>query len=193
MNITRAAEIRGINNENRTAEFIISSETVDRHGTSFKLDAWDLANYNRNPIVCYNHNSSGDNPDTIVGTSEVFKDGANLIGRVTFEAEGDNPLADKVWKKINKGLLKMASVGAIVHEYRYGNTSKGEQSDTLYFTRAELLEWSIVSVGSNPDAFKRSAEQIDQLKARLTPAPETMSVETAAKLRKFRLAKIKTN
>jgi len=193
MKITRTAEIRGIDNEARTAEFIISSESIDRHGTVFKLDGWDLENYQRNPIVCYNHNSNGDNPDTIIGTSEVYKDGANLIGRVTFEAEGDNPLADKVWKKVNKNLLKMASVGGIVHDYRFGNTNQGEDSGTLYFTRVELLEWSIVSVGSNPDAFKRSAEQIEELKAAIKPEPQGMSVETAAKLRKFRLVKIKTN
>jgi len=192
MKITRTAEIRGIDNEARTAEFIISSESIDRHGTVFKLDGWDLANYQRNPIVCYNHNSSGDNPDTIIGTSEVYKDGNNLIGKVTFEAEGDNPLADKVWKKVNKNLLKMASVGAIVHDYRFGKVDKGEDSGTLYFTRAELLEWSIVSVGSNPDAFKRNAEAIDELKKSIKPEPTGMSLETAAKLRKFRLAKIKT-
>ena len=120
--ITRQAEIRGIDQENRTAEFIISSETVDRHGTVFKMDGWQLDTYNRNPIVAYNHRANDANPDSIIGTSEVFREGDNLIGRVTFE--DDNELAEKVWKKVNKGVLKMASVGARVHEYRWGKKDR---------------------------------------------------------------------
>ena len=89
------------------------------------------------------------------------------MGEVRFEDEGDNEIADKVWRKINKGTLKMASVGARVHDYRYGDTERGEDSGTIYFTRQELLEWSVVSVGSNPDAFKRSADSIDEIKREL--------------------------
>lgn len=184
MKITRQAEIRAVNQEDRTAEFIISTETIDRHGTVFKLDGWDLETYNRNPIVCYNHQSSGSNPDTIIGLSEVYKDGSALVGRVKFEDEGDNEIADKVWKKINKGTLKMASVGAIVHDYRWGNPKDGEDSGTIYFTRSELLEWSVVSVGSNPDAFKRSGDEIEAIKKELgQPKPEGMTLDTRIRLR----------
>ena len=186
--ITRQVEIRGINQEERTAEFIISSETVDRHGTVFKLDGWDLNTYNRNPIVCYNHRANGENPDTIIGTSEVFRDGELLIGRVRFEDEGDNELADKVWKKVNKGILKMSSVGARVHDYRWGNTDKGEDSGTIYFTRQELLEWSVVSVGSNPDAFKRSADLVEEIRKELEP--KVMDVATQSLLRKAKVKNI---
>ena len=49
----------------------------------------------------------------------------------------------------------MASVGAIPHEYRWGNVDKGEDSGTIYFTRQELVEWSIVSAGSNREASQR--------------------------------------
>lgn len=181
MKITRQAEIRAINQEERTAEFIISNESIDRHGTVFKMDGWDLSTYERNPIVSYNHNAGNDNPDMIIGLSEVYKDGNNLIGRVTFE--DDNEVAEKVWKKVNKGLLKMASVGAVVHDYRYGNAKEGEDSGTIYFTRQELLEWSVVSVGSNPDAFKRSAEEIEKIKAELTPIKKGMDTATRIKLR----------
>jgi hypothetical protein len=177
------------------AQFVISTESVDRHGTVFKLSGWELENYNRNPIVGYNHVVSGDNPDTIIGTSRVFQDGEALIGEVTFEREGNNPIADKVFNKMQDGILKMASVGAIPHEYRYGNMEKGEDSGTIYFTRQELIEWSIVSAGSNKDAFKRSAEQIDEIKKALKPVEETpkeMGNETKSDLRNFAKVKILT-
>ena len=174
--IERLAEVRGINEAERTAQFVISTESIDRHGTSFKLDGWDLETYSRNPIVGYNHVVSGDNPDTIIGTSRVFRDGDALIGEVTFEREGNNPLADKVFNKMQDGILKMASVGAIPHEYRYG---QGEEEDrnTIYFTRQELVEWSIVSAGSNRDAFKRSADQVDELKKSLEVEEEIIEME----------------
>tara|TARA_R110000868_G_scaffold108761_5_gene296618 strand:- start:1763 stop:2338 length:576 start_codon:yes stop_codon:yes gene_type:complete len=184
MKITRQAEIRAVNQEDRTAEFIISNETVDRHGTVFKIDGWqNLDVYNRNAIVSYNHNAGGENPDAVIGTSVVYVENGMLVGKVTFEDEGDNELADKVWKKVNKGILKMASVGASVSDYRYGDAKNGEDSNTIYFTRQELLEWSVVSVGSNPDAFKRSADQIDQIKAELTPIEKSMNTATRIKIR----------
>ncbi len=190
--ITRAAAIRGINQEERTAEFLISNETVDRHGTVFKLDGWDLSVYERNPIVCYNHQSSGSDPDTIIGTSRVYRDGDALVGEVTFEEEGENVLADKIWKKINKGILKMASVGARVHDYRWGDKAKGEDGKTIYFTRQELLEWSVVSVGSNPDAFKRGVDEIrEELGA--IEQPEEMDDATKRRVSKWKVKKITSN
>lgn len=183
--VSRNVEFRGVDEKERTAEFVISTEAVDRHGTVFKMDGWELEVYNRNPIVCYNHRASGDNPDTIIGTSTVYKEGEKLIGKVKFEAEGENKLADKVWKKLCSGVLKMASVGARVYDWRWGAKDHGEDEDVIYFIRQELLEWSVVSVGSNPDAFKRNAELVDQIKALAKPVDESekgTSTKTRLKL-----------
>ena len=115
--IERIAEVRGVNAENRTAQFVISTESIDRDGTVFKLAGWDLENYNRNPIVAYNHVTSDSNPDTIIGTSRVYIEDDSLIGEVTVEREGNNPLADKVFNKMQDGILKMASVGAVSYTH----------------------------------------------------------------------------
>ena len=103
--VNRLVEIRGIDQEKREVEFIISSETVDRHGTVFLLDGWDLENYERNPQVFFNHNSSSPDPDDSIALSVVYKEEGKLIGRAAFEEEGENTKADKVWKKINKGII----------------------------------------------------------------------------------------
>jgi hypothetical protein len=190
--IERIAELRAVQNDKRTAEFVISTESIDRHGTVFELGGWDLTDYQRNPIVCYNHDASGSDPDTIIGTSEVFVEGEFLIGRAIFEPEGENKIADKVWRKLKNGTLRMASVGAIPHEARWGDTNRGEDSGTLYFTRQELLEWSIVSAGSNRDAHKRNTEDTDKLKEQFKTEPKGMSLETKAKLRAIKKVKINT-
>lgn len=165
--ITRSAFVRNHTAENRTAEFVISTEAIDTYRTVFKIDGWDLSRYNANPVVLYQHRSSSNDPDDVIGTSEVFIEDGQLIGRVTFEDAETNPKAEKVFRKVQNGTLKMASINALSSEYRMGNEAKGEDPKILYFTRQELMEWSIVTVGSNPDAHKRNAEVSDEIRNQL--------------------------
>jgi hypothetical protein len=150
--------------ENRSVEFVISSEAVDTYGTVFKISGWDLNRYVQNPIVCYQHRSFSDDPDDIIGTSTVFIEGDKLIGRVTFEAAEINPKAEKVFQKVMAGTLKMASVGARVKRAQFGDEKNGEDKKVLYFTDQELMEWSIVSAGANPDALKRNEETLETIR-----------------------------
>lgn len=166
--VVREAVIRAITDEQkekRQAEFVISTEAVDTYDTVFKIDGWDLERYNRSPIVFYNHKSWSDDPDMIIGTSEVRVEGNELIALLTLE-EG-NPVADKVWRKLEAGTLNMASIGANPIEWRWGDFDKGENPDVIYFIRQELLEWSIVPLGSNPDALKRSVESLEEIRTSL--------------------------
>jgi hypothetical protein len=170
--VIREAVIRALSEENiknRQAEFVISTESVDSYDTVFKIDGWDLERYANNPIVAYGHRTWSDNPDMIIGTSTVRIEGKELIGVVTFEDESVNPMAEKVWRKVQAGTLRMASVGANPLEYRWGVAADGENPGVLYFTRTELYEWSIVAIGSNKDALKRSVETIEEIRKSLEP------------------------
>ena len=165
--ITRNAYLRSTTAdmiENRQAEFVISSEAVDSYGTVFKMDGWDLNRYIKNPIVCYQHRSFSNDPDDIIGLSEVFIEGDELIGRVNFEEEDINAKAEKIRKKVANGTLKMASVGARIKKATFGDEDKGEDPNVLYFRKAELIEWSIVTVGANPDAHKRNEVAIHEIR-----------------------------
>lgn len=150
--------------EKRQAEFVISTEAVDSYNTVFKMDGWDLKRYAKNPIVCYQHRSNSDDPDDIIGVSELFIEDGQLIGRVTFEDEEINPKAEKIRKKVLAGTLKMASVGARVLKAHRGDKEKGEDENVYYFDRSELVEWSIVSAGANPEAHKRNMQTLEDLK-----------------------------
>lgn len=165
--ITRNVELRASTPEliaNRQAEFVISSEAVDSYNTVFRSDGWQLDSYLKNPIVTYNHSLYSANPDSIIGTSEVFFDGDKLIGRVTFEDEKINPVAEKVRKKVEAGTLRMASVGAHIIDADFGDKDKGEDPNVLFFNKHELVEWSIVPAGANPDAHKRNTEAVEAYK-----------------------------
>ena len=179
--VIREAVLRALTDDqkkNRTAEFVISTEAVDTYGTVFKASGWDLTRYDKNPIVAYGHRTWSDNPDMIIGTSEVRIEDGQLIGKVTFETEDVNPTAERIWKKVQAGTLRMASVGANVLEWRWGDTSMGENKENIYFTRTELLEWSIVPIGSNPDAHVREAQTIEEMRTALAAENTTEEVVT---------------
>lgn len=149
----------------RFHEFVLSTESVDRHGTVFKADGWQLDRYNaENPVVSYVHEDNSANPDLIIGKGEVFKEGNQIIGRIYYEPEDINPLAEKIRKKVEHGTLRMASVSALPFKGHFGVEANNEERDVLYFDEQELLAWSIVPVGSNRDALKRSADTIDEIK-----------------------------
>lgn len=172
--ITRNAVVRTTSEEmlnKRQVEFVISSEAKDSHGTIFKMDGWELSSYIQNPIVCYQHRAFSDDPDNVIGTSQIFIEDDKLIGRVTFEDAETNPKAEKIFKKVKNGTLKMASVGARILKARMGDEEKGEDKTVLYFTRQQLIEWSIVAAGSNSEALKRNADSLAEIQKEVEKKP----------------------
>lgn len=180
--ITREAVVRQLtpqNIENREAEFVVSTEAIDTFDTVFLSDGWDLRRYNQNPIVAYGHRTCTDNPDMIIGTSTIRIENKQLIGTVRFEPASVNPMAEKIWQKVQAGTLRMASVGANPIEYRWGVFANGENPEVIYFVRSELLEWSIVPIGSNPEALKRSVETVTEVRATLIKEIEVTDAKNA--------------
>ena len=183
--ITREAYVRSVTDEmieKRQAEFVISSEAVDTYRTVFKRSGWDLTRYLNNNVVCYQHRANSGDPDDVIGIGEVFFEGDNMIGRVTFEDAETNPKAEKIMRKVHNGTLKMASINAMPSEYRYGNKAENEDPEILYFTRQELMEWSIVTVGSNPDALKRNAAVVEDIKKETSEVKEEVEKTEQRKL-----------
>jgi HK97 family phage prohead protease len=143
---------------------VISNEAPDTYGTVFKISGWDLKRYENNPIVCYAHKTHSDNPDMIIGTSTVRVEDNQLIAVVRFESAEINPLAEKVFQKIQAGTLRMASIGANPKKGHWGDEKLGEDRDLIYFDEQELLEWSIVPLGSNPEALKRESQTTEEIR-----------------------------
>jgi HK97 family phage prohead protease len=165
--VIREAFVRALsdkNKENREVEFVISTEAPDTYGTVFKISGWDLKRYENNPIVFYAHKTYSDNPDMVIGTSTVRIEDNQLIAVVRFEPAEINPVAEKVFQKIQAGTLRMASIGANPKKGHWGDEKLGEDRDLIYFDEQELLEWSIVPLASNPEALKREAQTIEEIR-----------------------------
>ena len=182
--ISREAILRNLTPqevENREATFVISTEAVDSYGTVFLSSGWDFEQYRKNPLVAYAHRTWGDDPDNIIGTSEVWAENNQVLAKVRFETSETNPKAEKIWRKVQEGTLRMASIGAQVEEAHWGVAEAGENPDVLYFSRQRLLEWSIVPLGSNPDAMKRSEEAIEDVKKRFSKSDDLSSLDLLQK------------
>ncbi len=140
--------------EDRTMEFIISDGTVDSHRSILNPEGWDLSRFEKSGIFGYQHNVHGStDPDYILGPARAYVEGDKLIGVATFETEDVNPLAEKIFKKVKAGTLKAVSVGFI------GLKSHRNEDGILIFDSMQLIEFSIVNIGSNPNAVKRSLSE----------------------------------
>lgn len=165
--------------ESRTISFVVSDETKDRHNSVINAEGWELKNYEKNPIVGYAHQLYGGffsepNPDNVLGTATVKKEGKQLIADIKFEPEEVNPLAEKIFKKVLHGTLRATSVGFYPVKEHRGDPEKNkeEEKGITYYDKAELLEISIVNLPSNPNAVKNAAkdEKIELIKYILTEA-----------------------
>lgn len=157
-------ETKAVNDGERKALFVASTEARDRHNSIIMIDAWKkrLKRFNDNGIIAYMHHTSSGwleltpfNPDYIIGSGRVYIEGNKLMCEVIFENSATNDLAQKIWNKVDAGILKAMSVGFIPHDGHWGDPDEGEDSGTFYFTDVELVECSIVNIPSNYEALKR--------------------------------------
>ena len=158
-------EIRKIDEESRTVEFVASDNSVDSYGTVIPVDKWDLTRYQNNGIVGYMHDVYGDSwtksadPDDVIGKGEAWVEDDKLIVRITFEPADLNPRADKIFRKLQFGSLHAVSVGfRATKKGHMGDEERGEDPKVYYYAGQELLEVSVVNIPSNANALKRSIE-----------------------------------
>jgi hypothetical protein len=137
-------------------EIVISGEAVDRHRTVLTADEWELKDYNG--VFYWMHSTFSDDPDVALGESRIFFDNRFMVAEAEWPERGHNLLADKVRGHVERGTIKMASVGfAPMEAGRMGDPEKGEP-EVYHYGRRELLEWSLVHVGSYKQAFKRDVD-----------------------------------
>lgn len=160
---------RAIQGENRDIEFIISNERKDGHGTIIPLKNWDIEDFNKSGAFYYQHLTNGglitdSNPDYALGPAIAKLQKDHLAGVGTFETEDINPLAEKIYKKVNFGTMRTTSVGFVPvgDDGHWGLERNGEDPTAYYFGAVRLVEWSIVHIPSNPDAIKKSLESMSK-------------------------------
>lgn len=131
--------------EERVLNFRISSETPDSYNDVIKSDGWDLARFEKNPVVLWAH----DHRQPPVGQAlSVGVDGDALVASAKFADAETYAFADTVYRLLKKGFLRATSVGFFPREWTFD-----EERGGYNFIANELFEFSIVPVPANPDAL----------------------------------------
>ena len=143
----------GAETNNRTT-ITINTDDEDRHGTIIEPEAARLDNYDQNPVVLINHMRS-----LVAGTSAVSLRNGQLVANMEDEDwDLDDPDIERWFNKVKNGIIRAASIGFRSHEVEKElidpDGDPYDYSNVRYrITDWELLEWSYVSVPSNPGAL----------------------------------------
>ena len=119
-------------------EAIVSTDSLDRHEEIVDLKGLDVSNYMQNPVVLFAHDS---NSLPVGKTLSLVEEGGRLIAKMKFAVK-ESAFAREVYELIKGGYLNAFSIGFIPKE----------TEDNVY-TKAELLEYSVVPIPANPRAL----------------------------------------
>lgn len=171
-----AVSEKAIDAETYSIEFTASTDSVDRHGDRIAVDGWRTEDFLKNPVLMLNHDYS----ILPIGrvTSLHFTDGA-LKARAVLD--GDDPLARKVFAKIEKGFLNSVSVGLIPRKYEFSKDKEREYG--IDILESELIEISVVAIPANRDAnIDRREFSIDSPTAVIDPPPDSTALSDSPSL-----------
>jgi hypothetical protein len=148
-------QLKSLNDEDRTIEFVGSTKTEDRYGDVIEQAGWELGNFLKNPVIPWGHKYS--DPPVAKALEVGLKEGSlTFVGKFASIAElcsdPANPsdyalFADSIYNAYKGGYLRAFSVGFRPLEY------DGNWQDGYTFTKCELLEVSCVTVPANPEAL----------------------------------------
>jgi uncharacterized protein len=151
-------ELRSI--DDRTIEFVASTEAVDRYGDIIRVSGWKLDNYLRNPVFLWGHKSGEPPIGKTVGIHVETSPVPALVQRVEFADKETYPFADTIFNLYKGKFLRAVSVGFLPLEHPKAIRDENNDRVTGWeFTSQELLELSAVPVPANSDALARCVKK----------------------------------
>ncbi len=145
-----------IDSEKKTAIFVMSTANIDRHGEIVDQESWVLDHFLKSPMFFLQHRSD----EFPIGKwlRVWFEDDLEnpgkkmLLGEAEFRTEFED--AARAFTHIEKGDMSAVSVGFIPHRVEYD-----EAHDCFVLYECELLECSLVGVGSNRQATVKATDE----------------------------------
>jgi len=136
-------------------DVVISTSRLNSHGTRILTEGIDYEQYEKNPILLWNHHRTWDGrKDEILPIGNMTNlriEGDALIGTPMFDETDE--FARSIKSKWDAGVLRMCSPGidmvASSEEEQY--LLPGQKYATI--TKSKLIEISIVDIGANDDAL----------------------------------------
>lgn len=144
--LTYPATVKAVGHatNDRRLSFIISTGDVDRDNDTILPGGWQLHDYQKNPIVLWQHDRSR---PPIARTVDIGVIGKTLHAVAEFPPVGLYSLSDEIYGLAKAGFISSASVGFLPGMKSYNSTRGGWD-----IKDATLLEWSVVNVPANSQA-----------------------------------------
>ena len=137
--------VKGVDEQKRTARFVISTGNPDRDKDVIEPKGWVLKDFKTNPVVLWAH-QSGQPP--VARASATSVQNGKLMSTATFMSREISEFADSVFKMIVNKFLNASSVG-----FQPLELSFDEERGGFNFIKQALHEWSVVPVPANAEAL----------------------------------------
>ena len=167
----------------RQVWFRLVTRDVDRHGTIIEPAGVDTRAFLTNPVFLWMHDSGGGDrptppPDVVIGrVVEIDQTAEHFDICCEFDDDGPTGLATTCYRKVKAGFLRAVSIGCnALAESR--TTIDGVEVPV--YTAVELLECSLVIIGSNRGALKLDRAAAAAMVARLDSEENEAAGEAAA-------------
>lgn len=145
-----------IDEKNYTATFVMSTVSTDRHGDRVDQKTWIVDHFLKNPPFFWGHRSNeyplGKWVKVWLEADPEIPGEMMLVGTAEFAVDVHEDIA-RAWAHVVRGDLNMVSVGFIPGRVEYDDAIEGF---VLY--DCELLECSLVGIGSNRRALVKDAD-----------------------------------
>lgn len=161
----------------RQVWFRLVTRDVDRHGTIIEPAGIDTKAFLVNPVFLWMHDSGGGDrptppPDVVIGrVVEIDQTAEHFDICCEFDDDGPSGLATTCYRKVKAGYLRAVSIGCNALTERRVMVDGAE---VPVYDSVELLECSLVIIGSNRNALKLDRAAAAAMVARL----EAEDVET---------------
>jgi HK97 family phage prohead protease len=155
--------IKSINEEEYTADVIVSTDGVDRDREKIAKEAFTkrLKYYKDHPVLLSSH-QYGDLRKQIGEASKIKMTDEGLVATFKYYTNSGNPEADWAWVLAQKGIAGF-SIGFI--PFAYADKDLEKDGYNREYTDVELVEISQVLVPSNRNAVQQRRDIVKNLNA----------------------------
>lgn len=174
-------KVAEVDTDTHRLHIVATTDTVDRDSERVLPSSLekDFGYYQENPVVLFGH----DHHIPAVGmmTDYSFSD-EQMKMEIEFAVD-ENPFARMLWGLYSKGYMRMSSIGFIPLEATDDAEMKLEGQQGLTYLRNEIIELSLVNVGSNRYALSDLSTVVKgdpvmrDLYAALVEEPTALAVE----------------
>lgn len=166
----------------RVVHVIASTGALDSHGSVLRQN-WNLERYAQNPVVLFAHRRDElpiARARNVKVTGSTKADNKRLEADIEFPPPGKFARSDEVWQALEAGLVRGISVGFQPRKVLW---EEHDGRDVMVCDDNELLELSIVPVGSNPEALAAARERaLAEYRSTAAPAAPVMENRMDPKL-----------